>query len=157
MTKYFEFMDNYNFQYCQKIVVFNNDKVLLCKRKGEADYDGVYSFIGGKMEITDQSILSGLKREKDEEVGFDFKIKIYKEFSNNVLYKKVNGKQMILPHYYAEYVSGDILLNEEYSDYKWVKISELETFEPIVPNVVEKVKLLKKLKSIMSDQDFVEI
>ena len=40
---------DYNFQYCQKIVVLSKDKnkVLLCKRKGEADYDGTFSFIGG--------------------------------------------------------------------------------------------------------------
>ena len=64
-------MEQYNFQYCQKIVVLSKDrtKVLLCKRKGEADYDGIFSFIGGKMETTDISIIEGLKREKDEETG----------------------------------------------------------------------------------------
>ena len=42
------------FQYCQKLIILSADKsqVLLTKRKGEADYDGVYSFIGGKMENT---------------------------------------------------------------------------------------------------------
>ena len=46
------------FQYCQKLIVLSEDKtqVLLAKRKGEADYDGVYSFIGGKMETTDESM-----------------------------------------------------------------------------------------------------
>ena len=59
-------MDRYLFQNCQKIVVFkdNNTKVLLAKRKGENDFEGVYSFIGGKMETTDDSIIKGIQREK---------------------------------------------------------------------------------------------
>ena len=86
-------MEKYNFQYCQKIVVLSHDKnkVLLCKRKGEADYDGTFSFIGGKMETTDTSIIAGLKREKDEEVGSDFQIQIYPKFSHNLLFQKKDG------------------------------------------------------------------
>ena len=76
-------MEKYNFQYCQKIVVFSKevDKVLLCKRKGEADFDGTFSFIGGKMETTDGAILEGLRREKNEEVGEGFKVCIYPTFT----------------------------------------------------------------------------
>ena len=59
------------FQYCQKLVVLSTDKqsVLLAQRKGEADYDGVFSFIGGKLETTDESLLAGMRREKNEEIG----------------------------------------------------------------------------------------
>ena len=81
-------MKKYNFQYCQKIVVYSKDElsVLLCKRKDEADFDGIFSFIGGKMEITDASMLEGLKREKDEEVGEEFKIKVFPSFTTNAFY-----------------------------------------------------------------------
>jgi len=41
--------------------------VLLCKRQGETELNEIFTFIGGKMETTDDSILQGLKREKDEE------------------------------------------------------------------------------------------
>ena len=62
---------NLLFQYCQKIIVLSKDRraVLLAKRKGEADYDGTYSFIGGKMVTSDKTIIDGIKREKDEEIG----------------------------------------------------------------------------------------
>ena len=64
-------MDTTLFQYCQKIVIFSKDgtSVLLAKRRGEADYDGVFSFIGGKLESTDGGLVQGLQREKDEEIG----------------------------------------------------------------------------------------
>ena len=55
---------NLLFQYIQKLVVLSSDRqsVLVAKRKGEADYDGTFSFIGGKMETTDESLIAGMKR-----------------------------------------------------------------------------------------------
>src|SRR5690349_3214273 len=113
----------YLFQYCQKIVVFDGTKVLLAKRYGEADFDGTFAFIGGKMERTDSSILEGLRREKNEEIGEDVKLNVLTLFSINGMYLKKDGNSMILPYYYAEYQEGEINLNaEEYSEYKWVEL-----------------------------------
>jgi len=152
-------MDKYSFQYCQKIVVFSNDKkkVLLCKRKSEEDYDGVFSFIGGKMEITDDSILDGLRREKNEEVGEDFKVKIFLTFTHNVLFRKKNGNSMILPHYLAIHESGEINLGEEYSEFKWVEIDKLSKFEPKIPKIDLMVSLMNKLNSVSEESEFVLI
>jgi len=147
--------EKYNFQYCQKIVVFSSDlkKVLLCRRKGENDYDGVYSFIGGKMETSDEDIVSAMQREKNEEVGEDFKIQLYHEFSNNLTFKKKDGSHMILPHYFAKHLEGEVKLNDEYSEYKWVKIEDLEDFEPKIKNIPESVNKLLKLGKIIEDKD----
>ena len=152
-------MDKYNFQNCQKIVVVSKDEneVLLAKRKKEADYDGVFSFTGGKMETSDPSIIEGLKREKNEEVGKDFKIKIHPKYCINVLFTKKDGNRIILPHYYAIYVKGDIKLSEEYSEYKWVELNKLDSFEPKIPNIPEIIKELQKLRKILTKDDFVII
>lgn len=152
-------MDKFNFLYCQKIVVFSTDSksVLLCKRKGENDYDGVYSFIGGKMETTDDSFIKGLEREKNEEVGEKFKIKIYTFFTTNVSFTKKSGDYMILPHYYAKYISGEIILNEEYSDFRWVKVEELKKFEPKIPTIPDIVKQLLTLEKLIKDSDLIII
>ncbi len=143
-------MPNYNFQYCQKIVVYSADgkNVLLCKRKGEADFDEVFSFIGGKMEVEDGDFISWLRREKNEEVGEDFKIKIYPTFTTNSYFIKKDGSAMVLPHYYAIYDSGEIQLNEEYSEYRRVPLQDIEDFEPkipTIPGVLEKFALLKEI------------
>ncbi len=133
---------------CQKIIVYSADEssVLLCKRKGEDDFDGDYSFIGGKMETTDTSIIEGMKREKDEEVGVNFKIKLFPDFSTNILFTKNDGSAMILPHYYAVHVGGDVELNEEYSEYAWVPLEEVADFEPkisTIPGVLDRLGVLK--------------
>ena len=152
-------MEQYHFQYCQKLVVFSKDlsQVLLCKRKGEADLDGVFSCIGGKMETTDPSILEGMRREKNEEVGEDFKIKLYPTYSHNLLFRKKDGNAMILPYYMAIYESGEVKLNDEYSEYRWVNIDELDAFEPKVDCIPEEVRLLKRLQPLQEESEFVLI
>lgn len=150
-------MDKYLFQNCQKIVIFkdNNTKVLLAKRQGENDYDGIYSFIGGKMEITDASIIEGIRREKNEEVGNNFKIKIYSNFNSTISFTKKDGNYMLLPHYYAQFLNGEIKLNDEYSDFKWVPINELNNFEPKIPSIFPIVQKILKLIPIIQNDDFI--
>jgi 8-oxo-dGTP pyrophosphatase MutT (NUDIX family) len=125
------------FQYCQKLVILSQDKtkVLLAKRKGEADYDGTYSFIGGKMETTDESLLAGMQREKNEEIGPDAAVQVLPSETYNVLFRKQDGNSIVLPHIAGVYLSGDIQINEEYSEYAWVPIGELEAFEPKIDNI----------------------
>jgi len=143
-------MQQYNFQYCQKLVIYSKDEssVLLCKRKDEADFDGAFSFIGGKMENTDSGIIDGLQREKDEEVGKDFNIKVFPFFTTNIFFVKKDGSAMILPHFYAIHTAGDIVLNEEYSEYTWVSLEDVDNFEPkinTISDVLHKMTILKKV------------
>lgn len=151
----------YLFQYCQKIVVFSADRksVLFARRKGEADFDEYWSLIGGKLEVTDGGIVPGMKREKDEEVGEQFRIRVAPQVScYNVHYQKKDGAHMILPHYIAVHVGGEVQLNEdEYSDYKWVPTTELEGFGPKVDNTGDVIKNALRILPILTDDDFVEV
>lgn len=152
-------MDKYNFQYCQKIVVYSKDEqsVLLCKRKTEADFDETFSFVGGKMEITDKSIINGLKREKNEELGENFKIKIYPAFTTNIFFVKNDGRVMILPHYYAVYDRGEIQLSSEYSEFRWVPLKDIAAFEPKIHTIPEILDKFAVLKNIIFKTEFIEI
>lgn len=154
-----EHKTQYCFQNCQKLVVFsqNGKSVLLAKRKGEADFDSIFSFIGGKMETSDESVIAGMKREKDEEVGVDFKIKLYPVFNSVVYFHKKDGSSMILPHYYAEHVMGEVKLNEEYSEYKWVLLDEIKNFEPKIATIPGMIDNLLRLKPLMKEEEFVII
>ena len=150
---------NLSFQYCQKLVVLNEglDSVLLAKRKGEADFDGVFSFIGGKMETTDETLLAGMQREKNEEVGDEVRLKVLPNESYNLLFRKKDGNSMVLPHIAGVYTGGTININEEYSDYAWVAVEGLESFEPKISTVVEATAWAVGRLSVASESDFVEI
>ncbi len=97
-------MDRFLFQYCPKIAVVRNHSVLLCRRAGEADFDGVFTFIGGKMEHGDLTIIEALRREKNEEVGSGVSLSVLIRYSVNVEFVKSDGSRMILPHYLANFV-----------------------------------------------------
>jgi ADP-ribose pyrophosphatase YjhB (NUDIX family) len=152
-------MNKYNFQYCQKMVVYSKDglSILLCKRKDEADFNATFSFIGGKLEITDDNIVEGLKREKNEELGEDFKIRIFLDFTTNIYFVKKDGSKMILPHIYAIHESGEIKLNEEYSGYKWVLLEDVSTLENIIPTIPDILNKFKVLKEVINKTESILI
>lgn len=147
------------FQYCQKLVIVSKDQtmVLLGRRKSEKDYNGVFSFFGGKMENTDTSILEGLRREKNEEIGSCCWIELYLEFSTNYTFQKQDGNYMIIPHYYAEFGGGKIMLCNEYSEYKWLHVNRLDSFEPKIPTISEIVRKLLALSKMVGANDLMRI
>jgi 8-oxo-dGTP pyrophosphatase MutT (NUDIX family) len=147
------------YQYNQKMVLFRNNgsEILLAKRKGEADYDGTYSFTGGKLETTDQAIIEGLRREKDEEIGVNIQVSICPHTSYNVYFVKSSGQHMIVAHYYTEYLGGEIEPSDEYADYKWIPMEELQAFEPKVENIYEIALWAQNLKKILKKEDMVTI
>lgn len=150
---------NLNFQYCQKLVILSADRsrVLLAKRKDEADYNGVFSFIGGKMETSDESLVAGMKREKDEEIGSAATVKVLPYESYNVFFRKKDGSSMILPHIAGYFVEGNIVLNEEYGEYEWVPLEELAQFEPKIGNIPEMAFWAKRKLSDTDDEDLTTI
>jgi len=129
----------------------------LAKRIGERDYDDVYSFIGGKMETNDADIIEGLRREKAEEVGSEFIIDLYPVYNVMKFFVKKDGNYMVLPHFYARHVRGGVKLSPEYSGYKWVPISKLQSFEPKIPNIPEVVGRLLQIVPLIKKEDLVEI
>ena len=100
--------------------------------------------------------MAGMKREKDEEIGVSAIVKVLPNETYNLLFRKKDGHSMILPHIPGIHVSGEIALNEEYSDYQWVPIDTLATFEPKIANIPKLTQwAVRKLS--LQDQDFVEI
>ena len=147
------------FQYCQKIIVLSDDRtqVLLAKRKGEQDYDGVFSFIGGKLETTDGGFVEGLRREKTEEIGGEARVAVLPNPTYNIYFQKKDGHHMVLPHYVAVYRGGDIQINDEYSEFKWVALDELEQFEPKIENIPEFAQWAESVADASDKKDWVEL
>lgn len=140
--------DSFDFQLCQKLVIVDEAlaHVLLAQRKWEADYDGVYGFIGGKAENTDIDYLEALQREKIEEIGDQCAVELYYAFSVNHFYRKNDGRAMILPHYFGIYRGGDITLSDEYSHYERVPLSDIDQFQPLIETVPGAVFWLLSIK-----------
>ncbi len=152
-------MDKLFFQYCPKLIVFDEDarKVLLAKRKGEQDFDGVFSFIGGKIETTDGGILEGIAREKTEEIGPKARVEIAPMSVFTAYFQKNDGSSMILPHHICRYAGGEIQLSDEYSEYRWVDLDDIVDFAPKIDTIVPAIDRAKRFIGQLRDDDFVAI
>ena len=110
------------------MIVNEKDEVLLMLRNNEP-LKGLYWFPGGRIKIG-QSFEDTLKEEIEEETGLKWSdVEIFNQVSgsctvcktrhtvefNFLLMKKTNSK---------------IKLNEEHSDFKWVKIKDLDKYHP---------------------------
>lgn len=145
---------NLLFQYCPKIAIFRGDSVLVARRAGEADLDSIFTLVGGKVERTDPSVIQGIFRELGEEIGNKVQIRILSTYSTHREFLKADGSRMILPHFYAEFISGDIKLNEEYSEYRWMSLADL-TAPDVLDNIADICRDLLRLKSLANEQDFI--
>lgn len=109
------------------------------------------------METTDETIIGGIKREKAEEIGGEALIKILPNETYNLLFRKKDGSSMILPHIAAIFQGGDIVLSNEYSEYRWVPLKELREFEPKIENIPELVEWAVAKLSTAKDSHLIEI
>lgn len=109
------------------------------------------------MEHADGGIVQGLQREKNEEVGNSFLMQICPSLSYNIFFLKKDGNQMILPHYVARHLSGEVLLSDEYETYAWVPLSQLEVFSPKIESITEVVAWAVRVMPVIRPTDWVQI
>ena len=95
-----------------KAIIRKDDKILLLKRS-EKSGGGGWSFPGGAVEQEDA--IEGIGREIDEELLI--KVKNIKPFSIKTYFEK---RPTIIIGYMCDYDSGEIDLNWEHDEYKWL-------------------------------------
>ena len=95
-------------------VIWNNDKILITKRKKNQLLGGLWEFPGGKIK-NNESILHCIKREAQEELGIKIKVK---EFIKTVNHQYSHFK-ITLHAYHCQYLSGEIKCIEV-DDWEWI-------------------------------------
>ncbi|MBS3168677.1 NUDIX domain-containing protein [Candidatus Woesearchaeota archaeon] len=116
----------------------NGDKFLILKRsENEIAYPSKWSFPGGKLE-KGENILQTLKREIKEEVGLD--IEDYKEYLKDYTFIRPDGHNVIGFAFLVKAKNENVLLGEDFQDFKWVKPDELKVYDYIL-GMEEEVKL----------------
>jgi len=131
------------------VVVFRDSdkKCLILKRSEEEKaHPGKYGVIGGKMEWGDfdlkkPSRINGdvldyenvvkdvLKREAIEEAGIEIQDNL--KYINSIGFIRPDGIPCFLLKFAGKYKSGEVKLEESFSDFKWINASEIEKFDCI--------------------------
>lgn len=106
------------------ITLYNDEgKILLAKRAPfKTHAANVWENISGAVEAGEQP-LEALERETREELGPDVRYQVQQVY-NTFQTVLQNGREIIGISYLCKYLGGEITLNEEHTEYRWVTIEE---------------------------------
>jgi len=110
----------------QKAFIEKDDKVLVVM-----DPDLGLDFPGGKIQEGESDFTESLKREVREETGLEIEkggafFTWYNVFGPN---HRNAGKKVYLVGFKCKYVSGEVTLSDEHSEYKWIDKNSYRSFD----------------------------
>jgi ADP-ribose pyrophosphatase YjhB (NUDIX family) len=97
--------------------IFRDDRILLVRR-ARSPAKGFYSLPGGRVEFG-ETLHAALHREVDEETALEIEILGLSAWREVVPGTSGGGHYLIMS-FAARWMSGDVMLNEELDDFKWL-------------------------------------
>lgn len=116
-------MDIAAYQVALKILLKRGDEYLLLKDA----ITGKIDLPGGRINENECEIQLAdiIRREVDEEAGSELKFKLGKPAYQYRARFKNGGPRVFIVVFEADYISGVVNLSSEHSDYRWVKIKDM--------------------------------
>jgi len=137
-------------------IVIKDRKYLIVKRSDkEKAFPGKWTVPGGKLERNDYqsrdadtsagqwyNILEDLlRREVKEETNLEIKnIK----YLASLCFVRPDGHPVVVISFYAEYDSGEVILNEEGVEYVWVSLDEARNYD-LIDGILEEINMVDKV------------
>jgi 8-oxo-dGTP diphosphatase len=117
------------FEVSNYVIIFNNKlEILMVKSSlSNVKISGKWGFPGGHVKYG-ESMEEAINREVEEEVNISIKEII------PVASKVIDRTLTFI--FCAKYFSGEIKLSDEHSDFKWVKISEMDNLDLISEELI---------------------
>ena len=118
-----------NFRGVVKVIIYNaQGNVLVLKRNIDTPvFPGMWDLPGGKIEFG-ENFQTAITREISEEVKLNTDPMPHPVFGwTGIAYNK--DTQFFGYLFIAKYVSGDVVLSPEHTDYKWVNRQEAENLD----------------------------
>ena len=98
--------------------IFRDDKILLVRR-ARFPAKGFYTLPGGRVEFG-ETLHAALRREVLEETALEIEIAGLAGW-REVLPETGGGGHYLIMSFAARWVSGEVVLNDELDDFKWLK------------------------------------
>lgn len=126
-------------------LIEKDEKYLIVKRSPMKDFSAnSWEIITGRLEIDEQPE-QGVLREVKEETNFDVEITL--PLNTGFFYRGENFP-MVFIIYWCKYVRGELLLNWEHSEYKWLTLVEAID-NPELHVFTSSFKIIQELKKYL--------
>lgn len=118
-----------------RIVIQNKQgEILILKRnQNDSDYPSLWDVPGGGVDDNEE-LKQAAEREAEEECGL--KLKIEENYFNDFYHSE---KGIYIYGFKADLISGEILLSNEHTEFKWIAKDEWKKFE-YIPSVTATLK-----------------
>lgn len=138
-------------------IIYNAEKKYLVTKRSPTKkvHPNKWTVPGGGLNIDDYinrpqtngdagwygAVEEALLREIKEEVG----VKIGKAvYLLDLTFIRPDGIPVLVLSYYAPYISGDVILDDDAIDFKWVTLSEAKELD-LIPGIYEELEMVEKL------------
>lgn len=138
-------------------IIYNNEREYLITRRSleKKVFPGKWTVPGGGLEVDDYintpptnkdgqwyyTLENALKREVKEEVGLEIgKAK----YLLDIAFIRPDGVPVLILSYYCPLASGEVKLNKESVDYKWVSAEEAKNYD-LIDGIWEEIKMVDEI------------
>jgi len=139
-------------------IIYNSEgKFLITKRAmHKKHFPGRWTVPGGGLTVDDYinlprtkvgdnqwyySLTNALVREVKEEVGLEIG---RPEYLLDLTFIKGDGVPVLVLSYYAPFISGEVVLDEDATEHKWISADEVKDFD-LIEGIDEEIKMVEKI------------
>jgi len=138
-------------------IIYKDGKYLITKRAPhKKSFPNKWTVPGGGLEVDDYintpvstptgrqwyySIEKTLRREVSEEVNLEIE---KPQYLLDLTFISPDGQPCIVLSYYAQYKSGEVKLDEDAVEYKWVTVEEAKKTD-LIEGIAEEIEMVDKI------------
>jgi 8-oxo-dGTP pyrophosphatase MutT (NUDIX family) len=138
-------------------IIHKDNKFLIVRRSLDKKvWPGRWTVPGGGLETTDYTntppttengiwyyaLLNTLRREVREEVGLEMGEEIH--YLLDLAFIRPDKVPVLTLSFYAPYKSGEVVLNDENIDYKWISVEEAGSYD-LIEGIPEEIRMVNKI------------
>lgn len=139
-------------------IIHKDGKFLITKRNpNKKAFPGKWTVPGGGLETDDYTntkptteagqwyyaVENALRREIKEEVNLEVD---KPQYLLDLTFIRPDGVPVVVLSFYCNYISGDVVLDDDSVDYVWVGVEDLDKYD-LIDGIADEIRMVEKIKN----------